>query len=292
VRLIVLALVGCGAGAPAPAPEPPAAPQGPVTLVLDTAPGLSGLAVADDGALWTVAERDGAAYRIVVVDDRVASVTRFPLDPAPPADLEAIEVLGAGAFTFGLEANAADGAGIALGRLADDGASISVTRTLPLPATTTRVLEPNKGVEGVCGSSTAVLLAFETVVEADGARFGQVEVHRDGTPPQEHRVRLTSATGKLSSIDCRPAPDATSVDVLAIERHFEVTRIVSFAIELTAAGPSTVDATVVRDLAELAAGRNFEGIARLPDGRVALVTDNQWKTIDGPSQLVLLPAGP
>jgi hypothetical protein len=259
--------------------------------VLDTAPGLSGLALSDDGSLWTVAERDGAAYRITVINDRVASLTRIPLSPAPPADLEAIELLGSSGFLFGLEANATDGAALALGRLADDGASISVTRTLPLPATADRIFEPNKGVEGLCGGSGAWLVALETVVvEPDGARFGQVELHRAGSPPQHHRVRLTSATGKLSGIDCRPATNATSVDVLAIERHFEVTRIISFSIDLTA--PSTVPATVVRDLADLADGRNFEGIARLPDGRIALVTDNQWKTIDGPSQLVLLPAEP
>jgi hypothetical protein len=282
-HLIVLAIAACG-GAPATSPEP----ASPVFLDLDTAPGLSGLALADDGALWTVAERDGAAYRIVLVGDRVASVKRVPLDPVPPGDLESLEVLGSGAFVFGLEANAAEGAGLALGRLADDGASIAVTRTLPLPADDNRVLEPNKGVEGLCGGNGAWLVALETVVEEQGARFGQVEVHRAGSPSMHHRVRLTSATGKLSGIDCRPAANATSVEVLAIERHFEVTRLVSFPIDLTA--PTTVDATVVRDLADLAKGRNFEGIARLADGRVALVTDNQWKTIEGPSQLVILPA--
>jgi hypothetical protein len=290
-HLIFLALLGCGSPPPTSASASASASASPLVLILDTAPGLSGLALADDGALWTVAERDGAAYRIVLINDRVASLTRIPLDPPPPADLESIEVLGSGAFVFGLEANAADGAGLALGRLADDGASIAVTKTLPLPATVDRVLEPNKGVEGLCGGNGAWLLALETVVvEPDGARFGQVEVHRAGSPPQHHRVRLTSATGKLSGIDCRPATNATTVDVLAIERHFEVTRLVAFTIDLAA--PSTVDATLVRDLADLAAGRNFEGIARLPDGRVALVTDNQWKTIDGPSQLVLLPAEP
>jgi hypothetical protein len=70
--------------------------------------------------------------------------------------------------------------------------------------------------------------------------------------------------------------------VIAIERHFGVSRIIHFTLGDRAA-------TVVRDLVELAAGRNFEGIARLPDGRIALVNDNQYKTIDGPSQLVIVP---
>jgi len=297
VRVLIvlgLALAGCSADGPvAPAGSPARAPAAPaaavVTLDLDTAPGLSGLGVAADGALWTVAERDGAAYRIVLDHDRVASIGRVPLDPAPRADLESIEVVAPGRFAFGLETAEADSAGLAVGELSADGARIAITATTPLPAGDGRVVEANKGVEGVCGDARTLVVAFETVVAADGARFGQVEVHRDGAIAR-HRVRLTSATGKLAGVDCRL--DATGADVLAIERHFEVTRLIAFRVPFAAAPAPTppITPTLVRDLADLAAGRNFEGIARLPDGRIALVTDNQWRTIEGPSQLVVLAA--
>lgn len=276
--LIALAVAGCERASSAPT----------VTIDLDTAPGLSGLDVGDDGVLWTVAERDGAAYRIVLDHDRVASLARVPLEPAPRADLESIDVVGTGVFFFGLEGAQADSAAFVSGLITEDDTSIGVMRPTPLRPHAKRVLEANKGVEGVCSGDTIRLFAFEAVVDEDGARFAQVEVHRPDTPAVHHRVRLTTRTGKISGLDCRPAAGATSVDVLAIERHFEVTRIISFPIDLT--GPSTVDAVVVRDLADVADGRNFEGIARLPDGRIALVTDNQWRTIEGPSQLVLLPA--
>jgi hypothetical protein len=254
----------------------------PVTIDLDTDPGLSGLAVADDGALWTVAERSRGAYRIELDGDRVRSLERFEVTGVPAGDdLEAIEVAGA-TFWLGSEGNGTRSAQVWTAAL--DG---EVLAARPVPHTVdeaTHVIAENHGVEGLCGDASAGAIALETAIAEGDRRVAQVDLRRgDTVTPQ--RVVLTSPTGKLAGIDCEVHPDR--LDVLAIERHFEVTRVIRFSLRGEA---EPVAAEVVRDLADLAKGRNFEGLARLGDGRIALVTDNQWKTIEGPSQLVILPA--
>ena len=276
-RLIGVALLGaCSSGKSAPPPPPADA------IVLDTAHGLSGLSVADDGALWTVAERARTAYRIVLDGDQVASIEPIAIDGVPDElDLESIEAASDTVFLLGTEGN---GTAAAQVWIADRAGGRMVARATPTsvdPAT--HVIDPNHGVEGICGDEQTGAVALETVIDEGGRRLGQVDLRRDGAVTAQ-RVVMTSETGKIAGIDCEVAADR--VDVLAIERHFEVTRIIRFTLR-GEAGP--VPAEVVRDLADLAKGRNFEGLARLPDGRIALVTDNQWKRIEGPSQLVLLP---
>ena len=262
---------GCGSGAR----------PGAVVLELATDHGLSGLAVADDGALWTVAERSHAAYRIVLDRDRIVALERIPIEGVPASlDVESIEIAG-DELWLGTEGNGVATATVWSARR--DGDRV-VARPGPDPVDpATHVIVPNHGVEGVCGDASAGASALETAIEEDGRRLAQVDLRRgDAITPQ--RVVLTSRTGKLSGLDCTVHPDR--VEILAIERHFEVTRIVRFTLRGEA---EPVVAELVRDLADLAGGRNFEGIARLGDGRIALVVDNQWKTIQGPSQLVILP---
>lgn len=273
-RLIAVVVIGACSGGPS---APPAG-----ALDLDTAPGLSGLSVAGDGALWTVAERARTAYRIVLDGDRVRSIEPVAIEGVPAElDLESIEAVSDTVFLLGTEGN---GTAAAQVWTADRRGDRMTARPVPAaidPAT--HVIAPNHGVEGICGTEESGAVALETVVDEGGRRLGQVDLRRDGVVTPQ-RVVMTSATGKISGIDCEVGADG--VDVIAIERHFEVTRIIRFNLRGEA---EPVAAAVVRDLADLAKGRNFEGLALLPDGRIALVTDNQWKKIEGPSQLVILP---
>jgi hypothetical protein len=271
--LIALAVVAaCGGGKAAPA----------VTVDLDTDPGLSGLAVAADGALWTVAERSHAAYRIVLDGDALGSSERIAVVGVPPGlDIESLETADGEEFWLGTEGNGTASAQLWIADRRGDTLVVRAGVEAIDPAS--HQIDPNHGVEGLCGTPRAGAVALETAIDDGGRRLGQVDLRRDGTVTPQ-RVILTSRTGKISGVACEVHPDR--VEVLAIERHFEVTRIIRFALR----GESEpVAAEVVRDLAEMAKGRNFEGLARLADGRITLVTDNQWKTIDGPSQLVLLP---
>ncbi|MCA9677813.1 MAG: esterase-like activity of phytase family protein, partial [Myxococcales bacterium] len=264
-------------------------------LELATDPGLSGLAVADDGALWAVAERTHAAYRITLDGDRVAAVAPHPIAGIPAGvDAEAIEALAGGRLLLGTEGHDAGVAALWLAAPDATGDGLSATVLLELDAARLGIaIDDNAGVEGVCGDDHVVAAAIETVEVAGGRRLAPVVVQRLDTPgarpaPVVHRIALTTTTGKLSAIDCRAADDG-GLDVVAIERHFEVSRLIGFHLP-PAATAAPIEPTLVRDLVDVNAGRNFEGLARLRDGRVALIVDNQWKTIDGPSQLVLLAA--
>jgi hypothetical protein len=119
--LAALGLVACRGGADRPA--------APVTLELDTAPGLSDLAVDDDGALWTVAERDRIAYRIRLAGDRLAGLVAFPIDGVPDGvDLEAIAWID-GALAFGTEGDG-DTALVLTGTIADGRIRATVAQTI------------------------------------------------------------------------------------------------------------------------------------------------------------------
>ena len=145
-------------------------------------------------------------------------------------------------------------------------------------------VEENHGIEGLCGVDRSLAAGLESVGIADGKRWAPIVRIEAGAIIRTHRLWLTSPTGKLSSLDCRRGPDGT-LDVLAIERDFEVTRVLRFTLG------TAIDVTprVALDLSAAIHGRlNLEGIAWLPGGDVVAVTDNQWKVITGPSLLLRL----
>jgi len=168
------------------------------------------------------------------------------------------------------------------------GAALAVTRTIELPEQSVGIrLEKNHGAEGVCGAGETIIAAIEGVGEVAGRRWAPVVRIADGAIARTHRVWLTTATGKLSGLDCTIAPDGT-VTAWAIERHFEVTRLLRFTLPPVGAGADEITPTIALDLGAVLNGRlNLEGIARLPDGRIVAVVDNQWKTITGPSELLV-----
>lgn len=245
-------------------------------IALDTKPGLSDLSRGPDGVLWTEAERDDVVYRVALVGDG-AEATAFPLDGIPDGlDVEAIDALPDGTFLLGTEGHGASDAAVWSARIDGGRMSATLARRLDHRAQ----IGDNSGIEGLCGDRTSVVVGIEEPITVDGKREAQLAVlDLNGDPAQDRylKVALTSDTGKIAALDCA-GPD----DVIGIERHFGISRIVRLDL-----GSHT--ATVLRDVTDLAAGKNFEGLARLPDGRLALVNDNQYKGLDGPSQLTLIP---
>jgi hypothetical protein len=265
-----------------------------VEVPVDTAPGLSGLAADDDGGLWTVAERDARAYRIAIdaaPRPSVQGIEAFAVEGLPPGlDLEGIAVLGGDRFALGTEGRED---GVATVLIAERrGPALAVTRAIPLSAASVGIpLAKNHGAEGVCGAGDTIVVAIEGAGVAGGRRWAPVVRISDGAIARAHRVWLTSATGKLSGLDCRIGPDG-AIDAWAIERHFEVTRLLRFTLPPPGAGADEIAPVVALDLGPVLDGRtNLEGIAVLPDGRVVAVVDNQWKTITGPSRLLVFPPG-
>jgi hypothetical protein len=280
--VLVLALACSGARPTvAPTSEPPFA-----RITLDTAPGLSGLAVDEHGALWTVAERAAIGYRITLDSQLQPTILALPIHGAPlGVDLEGVAVLGKGRLAFGTEGQID---GIATVLLADrQGDTLVVTHTITLDehdiGTRTSM---NHGAEGICAADGILVVAIEGAGSEHGKRWAPVIRIEGERVVRTHRVWLTTDTGKLSALDCRF--EAGALRVLAIERHFEVTRLLTFAI----ADAVDIEPVVAQDLAPVIQGQlNLEGIAWLPDGRVVAVVDNQWKTIQGPSELLVFPKG-
>ena len=258
-----------------------------VEVPVKTAHGLSGLAADAQGRLWTVSERAERAYRITLDAANTPAIETFTITGAPDdTDLEGIEELGGDRFAFGTEGRTAGLATILLGELRDR--SIAITSTITLSNADVGIeLAKNHGAEGICGGGDTIIAAIEGAGVEGEKRWAPVLRLEHGALAQRYRVWLTSTTGKLSGLDCTIAADGTA-EVWAIERHFEVTRILAFTLPPTG---GDITPRIALDLAMLGGKRNLEGIAQLTDGRIVTVSDNQWKTIEGPSYLQVFAPG-
>lgn len=260
-------------------------------ITVETANGLSGLAADDQGRLWTVAERDAKAYRITLDATSKPSIETFAITGVPgDTDLEGIEELGGGRIAFGTEGRVDGIATVLLGEIS--GSSIAIRSTITFTEQQIGIpMKRNHGAEGVCGVNNTVIAAIEGAGEEGGKRWAPVMRIEPGQITRRYRVWLTSNTGKLSALDCTLAADGTAT-VWAIERHFEVTKILAFTLPPMGQGSDDITPRVALDIGDaIASKRNLEGIAQLPDGRIVTVADNQWKTIEGPNTLQVFATG-
>ncbi|MFN0251435.1 MAG: esterase-like activity of phytase family protein [Kofleriaceae bacterium] len=257
-------------------------------VIVETAHGLSGLAADDQGRLWTVAERDAKAYRVTLDAALVPALETFAVTGVPgDTDLEGIEELGGDRMAFGTEGRVDGVATVLLGRIS--GNSIMIDQTIQLTAEQIGIaMKKNHGAEGICGRGDTLLVAIEGAGEDAGKRWAPVLRIENGQLVRRHRVWLTSKSGKLSGLDCTVAPDGT-ITAWAIERHFEVTKILALTVPV---GEADITPRVALDIGDVIdSKRNLEGIAQLPDGRVVTESDNQWRTIEGASVIQVFAPG-
>lgn len=307
--LLGAVVVGGGGGCRAPSIDKARAAELFTEVPVATVNGLSGLAADGGGALWTVAERDARAYRIKLDGSLVPAVETFEIRGVPDGtDLEGIAVLDHQEvplrFALGTEGQAGGKATVLVAERQDQ--VLTVTRAIELPAKAVGIeLKPNQGAEGVCGDGETIFAAIEGAGVDGGKRWAPVVRVVGGEVVQLYRVWLTSKEGKLSGLDCRVRADGTA-GVLAIERHFEVTKVLRFELPAPAAGagvaagagaasgvaPLDIQPEVALELSKvLRGGLNLEGIAWTDGGQVAAVVDNQWTTITGKSELVVFKPG-
>jgi hypothetical protein len=141
-------------------------------------------------------------------------------------------------------------------------------------------LAVNAGAEAICGRGDDLLIGIESVgTFPDGTRWAPI-AHLVGDRAIVSKLLLTTPTGKISGMTC--TFDGSTIHVLAIERHDSVSRILRFdlAEEITPAVELDL-APVLNDTL------NLEGIARLPDGRLVMINDNQGAIVDGPTDLLV-----
>ena len=144
-------------------------------------------------------------------------------------------------------------------------------------------LKANHGIEALCGRDGELLAAIESVGKdpISFKRFAPL-VRLRGDAVHAAKLWLTSETGKISAMACTIADDGTA-QVLALERHFGVARILKFTIGRT---DVEITPTVELDLHPIIHDDyNLEGIVRLLDGRLVMINDNQGRQASGPTEL-------
>ena len=254
-------------------------------IPLASPPGVSDLSLDDRGVLWAIPERDRVLLEITFP---AGTVTQHPLDGVPAGlDTESVTWLGPGRFALGTEGE--DAATASILYVESRGDRMVVTSERPLTSEEIGTpLTVNHGAEGLCGKGDDLIVGIEAVGKLpDGTRWAPLVRLHGRDLVSVSKLRLTSATGKLSAITCTLAPDG-SADAYAIERHYAVHRLLHFQIP---AAPAEITPSVVVDLDAIFHGTvNLEGVVRLPDGRFVLVNDNQGHTAEGPTDLFVLHA--
>ncbi|MBL4636271.1 MAG: hypothetical protein JKY56_20590 [Kofleriaceae bacterium] len=144
--------------------------------------------------------------------------------------------------------------------------------------------DDNHGLEGLCIAGDWLVAAAELVhINSAGNRVAPILRRKlSGGPTLVNWVPLTTDTGKLSGIDCHAKNEL--LEVFAIERHFGVARILRYQIGMGA----RTEPDILAMESILGKSQNFEGILVQPDGSISLYNDNQYKTITGPSEEVVL----
>ncbi len=243
-----------------------------------TPPGISDVTVDERGVMWAVAERDPIVVEIELgkppIQHRIEGIVEG-------VDIEAIQSLGNGTFAFGIEGTLGPLAAVLRAERRGDAIVVTSMQKLAdrdLDLSTT----PNHGIEALCGKDGELIAASESIGKLpDGRRWAALVRMR---PEGNHLTRLwlTSKKGKISGMHCTIGDDGVA-QITAIERHFGVVRILRFALDRD---DTDITPTVDLDLFPILHDNfNFEGVTRLLDGRLVLMNDNQYDTIDGPTQL-------
>jgi hypothetical protein len=292
--LLVLAAGACGREAAEPA-RPAAVVPATVTdvrrqeLSVAGVTGLSDLARDPDGRTWAVAERVRVALR---VDRPGAAPVAVPLVGVPEdLDVEGMAFIDREEVALATESDkgARKSDALLLARLGPAGIQVVGRRDLDYSIFP---LDPiaNQGLEGLCHAGPYLVAAVETVIANPEERFAPIavlELASDRWTPL--LVRLTTRTGKLSALSCLVRRDR-ALDVLAIERHFEVARLIRFRIPAPLPDrrpPPVLEPVLVAELGPaMIHQENFEGLLWDGGRNISLVVDNDWTHVTGPNLLL------
>ena len=287
MALLLLPLAGCGqVGGKAPKPlSRPDMGWAPVQAQ-PLPPGLSGWSADPEGVLWAIPERTPQLVPLRVKRDGVSSAgAALPIEGLHTGEqTESIAALGAGRWIVGTEGRGVRDSDNLLW-LRKEGSIARVERRVPVPyALWQRKGEDNRGIEGLCVADDQVLVAVEPIEEKEGVRTGLLARYADGRF-QAIRFPLTSKDGKISGIDCKLVADR--LVVVAIERHYEVSRLVRLSLPRQASsGSLSANVTLLRDLrSAIDTPPNFEGISWQVDG-FWLLSDNHHGRTTGPTHVL------
>lgn len=261
--------------------------------------GLSSLAVGPSGALFTMTERKPL---LIELSPSGAAARQTLVSGAPEGlDFESLAWLSGDTFVIGTEGGCSKTGADRILLAERSGEAARVTRTLDVPLRDWDTkCDEGHGIEGLCAASGRIVVAVENALKGEGSkRYAPIErIDPETGDRAAFRLALTSTKdekGKISSLDCRSRGDDL-IEVLAVERHFAVSRILSFVLPTKGpAASAPIEPRVLVDLAPFSndGKRNFEGIVWKDDAHALLIVDNQYgEKVSGPNELleVTLPA--
>jgi len=269
-------------------PSDPVGIQPPHLLGL----GLSGVTPDGEGHFWAVSEDRRELYR---VDGSWSTVSLPGISIAgisPELEPESAAWLGGDWVALGTEIDLArDEDTLLIVELRGEHAAVVGSSIVSWRSMLGLSAPPNQGIEGLCASESTILAAAEFVIEAEGQRLAALvrAPHHDGVVGEWQPVllRLTSDSGKLSALDCTEDRDR-DLDVLAVERHYGVTRVLRFTVPRFSDG--VVLPEIVRDVSAVRSDLpNIEGIA-LGTERILMLSDHEPDSRRGPTELLIIEA--
>lgn len=290
--------------------EPPLHAQALYEIVGSDVDGISGLTF-DGEQLWGVGERDHRLVGLAPVPPfEVRGTLEVEAVPAG-ADIESIAFLGDERFALGIEGQESDRASDPILLVKRDGGRMRLEKTLTVNyGAWGLTAQRNLGLEGMCSCAGGLYVASEQVGEIDDtssdsplARFAPVARYDLRSATWTHaRLMLTSETGKISALLCEERAD--SVLFYAVERHYDVVRVLSFvwrhearpaasgnhpAEQAAKVRLKNIVPNILLDLGgTLPAKTNLEGLARLDANAIVLIGDNQSRVVTGPTQVMVL----
>ncbi|MEC9070937.1 MAG: esterase-like activity of phytase family protein [Myxococcota bacterium] len=234
--------------------------------------GVSGLARHADGSLWLSPERQRALIR---QDPSGTSMQIYPLEGVPEGlDTESIAWLPDGRLALGTERVAHRGEDPILFARIEGERVVVEEETLSFSyAPWGLTAQPNRGLEGLTLAGDWLIALSEMDPEDAGERRAPLGAYNLKESRWEHTlVSLTSPTGRMSAIDC-VLTDGGALHCLAIERHYGVSRVLSFHLHFPLA-PVTNPACVQNLTPHIGGRTNMEGVLQGSAGTGLLVNDN------------------
>jgi hypothetical protein len=282
---------------PSVAVDADAARAGVRRFVIDTGEfaGLSDLTIDASGHFWSAPEHTRALVRLNLTKDEPGiDDAPIPLEGVPAgADTESVAWMAEGKFAVGTETQVSH-------RPSDDVLLVSVekgrarvTQRIPLPYKLWNLdAKANDGIEGLCYAAGHLVAGVEPVGRLpDGKRFAPIGRYDSATKSwTPFQLRLTSHIGKISALACRAGKGESKITVLAIERHFGVSRLLRFTIPETGTAADVIIPEVLVDFGRVIdAVPNLEGVTWSPQGDIFVLSDNNMGFVTGPTQVIFLP---
>jgi hypothetical protein len=263
-----------------------------VSLPIGSISGLSGLARDDQGRLWAVPERKRRLIPLRVSGKKIEIAGQpIPIDGLKPGwDSESIAYLHDDTFALGTETQRGNRQVDHVVMLRLEGGRGKVVETVVLDYSMWGMrAQVNRGIEGLCHVDGILIAANENIIVERDQRWAPVArldlTTRQWTP---FRLALGSSSGKLSAVTCRPSADADTLEVLAIERHYGVSRLLH--LRLPTHGPGgDLRPTLIANLAALVRRvPNLEGLSWLTHDRLIALVDNDTSGLTGPNEAWVL----